>query len=102
MQLFKDYHLYGNCLTKIGINERKHLIWKFGGIPAIDAGVWNAHRPRIQEIFIRTDKGRSFAIHADDFDQHKRLINLGYGNQYVVDKELWRIKPQPLDTKRND
>lgn len=97
MRLFKDYYLEGEVLLKTGLKEKTQLLWSMGGVPAIDAELWVNHREKIKDIRFKTDKGRTFAIDAETFDKYKELINLGYGNQYILDKSLWTIKETKKD-----
>jgi len=94
--IYKNYMLIGDVLYKIGIDDNKHLLWKFGGVPAIDAdNVWDKYKMMIKKIVIKTKKGRSFRISADVFDKNKKEINLGFGRQYYVEKDLWDFKDFP-------
>lgn len=92
MRIYKDYFLEGEVLLKTKLKESSHLLWSFGGVPALDAQIWQEYKDKIKEIRILTDKKRTFAVSAETFDANKELINLGYGNQYILDKSLWNIK----------
>lgn len=92
MRLFKDYYLEGEVLLKTGLKEKSHLIWQFGGVPAIDAELWTNYKEKIKAIRFKTDKGRTFAVDAETFERYKELVNFGYGNQYVLDKLYWDIR----------
>ena len=94
MKLFKDYQIVQNKLCKFGIDEKKHLMWKYGGVPAIDKIMWDKlmkSRHKIDEIYFRTKKSRRFLIDAKVFDNNKIEFDLGFGKQYYVEKELWDI-----------
>lgn len=91
MNVFKDYQLIGRRLYKFGLKEKSHLMWKYGGTPAIDATVWENHKGDIEEITFKTDKGRTFKIDRQTFDQNKEEINFGFGRQFAVPKEFWFI-----------
>lgn len=92
--IYKDYQKVGNILLKVKINEAKHLLWKFGGVPCIDKYVFDeyfATRKEIAKIRVQTNKGRIFKIDACLFNKEKKLINLGFGEQYVCPLEHWTI-----------
>jgi len=96
MNLYKDYQLVGDTLFKFNVDDNKHLIWKFGGVPCIDASnVWDRYGKLISKIIIRTKKGRLFKIDRKTFDTNKQEIDFGFGKQYYVDKDLWEIKEAP-------
>lgn len=99
MHIFKDYQLIGDTLYKRGINESKHLLWKYGGVPAIDRKLWDSWYNKILEIKVTTNKGRTFTIPGGLFDLNKELINLGYGDQYVVEKLYWEIETAKIPNK---
>lgn len=98
MKIFKDYQLIGSTLYKQTINESKHLLWQIGGVPCLDADLWDFYftkEKRIAKIRIMTNKNRIFKIGAELFDTNKKEINLGFGRQYMVDKFFWTIiEPQ--------
>lgn len=89
----KTFGIINAGIFRKKIIETKHLLWSKGGIPALDAGKWDIYQNFVEEIEIKTDKGRVFKISKDDFEQHKEEINLGWGRQYVVSKEFWAITP---------
>jgi hypothetical protein len=95
MNIYKDYHLNNGCLEKKNIKEKKHLMWKFGGVPCIDAdNVWDKWQDKIDKIKIITDKGTIFETTKGNFNQHKQEVDFGFGRQYYIYKENWD------DTKR--
>lgn len=78
-------------LTKTA-DEGRHLLHKFGGVPAIDAVAWDKHRDEVERITIST-KSEVFTVSAETFDKNKKEINYGsYGRQYYIERELWSIK----------
>ena len=92
MRVYKDYFWESGKLLKPRIDESKHLVWKFGGIPLIDGRVWDDYGDRTDTIFIKTNKNRSFSIKGSQFEELKKEVNLGYGKQYMVPKEYWTIQ----------
>ena len=89
--LYKDYYLFGGTLVKIDIDDSKHLLWSKGGVPCIDAGLWNENKDKITQIYFRTRKNRTFKIKKDVFDVNKKELDFGFGRQYWIEKELWII-----------
>jgi hypothetical protein len=79
-------------LTKHLLNESIHLLWKFGGVPCIDAEMWDRHKDRVNEIVITTHKGNVFTISKQKFDAEKKDFDLGYSRQYYAELENWNIK----------
>jgi len=92
MVIFKDYNLEWGILSKQNVKERKHLMWRYGGIPMLDANLWDKYAPTIKKIKITTDKGRVFQISKESFEANKQEENYGYGRQYYVSKDKWTIK----------
>lgn len=92
MNLTKDYQLIAGVLYKFNVNEKKHLLWKEGGIPLINANLWDFYETIIRSIMIRTNKSRTFTISHDDFEKNMREVQFGkYERQYLVPKEYWTI-----------
>ena len=90
--IYRDYQLIDKVLIKENVDESKHLMWQFGGVPCIDAKyVWDKFKPYVRMIMIRTIKGRVFQVKADVFDKYKKVMNFGYGEQYYIDKAHWAI-----------
>lgn len=80
-----------DTLSKYGFKE-KNLFWKEGGVPTIDADMFDTFRGDIRWIFVRTEK-RIFKIYVDIFQSFKKEINYGeWGRQYYVPKEYWKIR----------
>jgi hypothetical protein len=94
--IFKDYRLEEGILSKTNINESKHLLWREGGVPCLDSNLWDTFNSKIQTIVIKTNKGRTFQVSADVFHQNKRNMNLGFGRQYYIPKNLWKITEPTL------
>ena len=93
MQIYKDYQLIGDTLIKFDVDDQKHLLWKFGGVPCIDAeNVWDKHKDKIKKITIRTKKGRLFKIDGNDFEAFKQVVDFGFGKQYYADLQMWDVK----------
>ena len=81
----------GRTLIK-KIKEDKHLFWRFGGVPALDAFEYDAHKGEIDEISITTDRGKIFTSSKENFEQKKKEINFGnYGRQYTMELAYWNI-----------
>ena len=100
--IFKDYFIVNDTLYKFGIDDKKHLLWKFGGVPTIDVeNVWDKHKDQIRKIRFRTKRGYFFKIDAETFDKHKQKIDFGYGQQYYVDRDKWDIS-LPYDMNSNE
>ena len=90
--IYRDYQLIDGVLIKENVDDSKHLMWQFGGIPCIDAKyVWDKFKPYVRMIMIKTIKGRVFQVKADVFDKNKKIMNFGYGDQYYIDKAHWAI-----------
>jgi hypothetical protein len=90
--IYKDYRLIDGILLKQNVDDSKHLIWKFGGVPCIDSVfVWDKWSAQIRAIQISTKKGRMFRVTAEVFDNNKQEINFGFGKQYFIDKNFWTI-----------
>lgn len=89
--LYKDYYLFGGTLAKRNINDSKHLLWSKGGIPCIDANLWDNYKDKITQIHFRTRKNRTFKTTKDVFDLNKKELNFGFGRQYYIDKDFWNI-----------
>ena len=77
-------------LLKDNIDEKKHLMWKFGGVPCMNKAIYDFLRPEFDYIGIKTNKGRKFVITADKFDEYKKEIEFKEP-QYYVEKALWQI-----------
>lgn len=77
-------------LIKTGLKEKTHLLWSLGGVPALDAEMWNTHSPQVKTIQIHTDK-RLFTVDANTFNLNKESVDYGYGKQYVLPKQYWNI-----------
>lgn len=91
MIVYKDYHLENGVLTKLGVNDSKHLMWQFGGVPCIDAeNVWDRFGEGIKKIIITTKKGRRFETTGENFTTNKKEINFGFGRQYYLEANLWK------------
>jgi len=72
------------------IIEAKHLLWKEGGSPAIDAESYNRYQHLFNRIEIISDK-RMFEASKETFDTNRKIINFGYGSQYVLPRSYWTI-----------
>lgn len=89
--VFKDYSFSKDTgvLLKLNVIEKKHLMWKDGGIPYIDKGVWDKHKPN--GVFMFTDKNRVFFATKADFVD-KKEVDYGFGVQYCIPKERWHVE----------
>jgi hypothetical protein len=70
-------------------------MWKYGGVPAIDKNIYNAHRQEFDHIRFQTDKGRTFEIPSSVFDEFRVPMDYNFGRQYVVDKKHWTVTGLP-------
>lgn len=78
------------------ILEDRHLYLRLGGVPCIDALLWDTMKSKVDFIKITTDKGRTFFANAKDFDSKKVSMNYGeHGKQYTMHRDLWTV----LDSK---
>ena len=91
--IYKDYFLTSTkVLVKQGLKEKKHLMWQFGGVPCIDAdNVWEKWKGEIDMVRFVTDENTIFEINKRDFDSKKKEIDYGFGRQYYVEAEGWKI-----------
>lgn len=92
MYLDFDYFLRAGILMKEKIDDKKHLLFIYGGTPAIDEQIWNDNEDKIKKIRIKTKKGKIFKTDKDTFNRNKELINLGFGNQYAMPIEFWTVE----------
>ena len=70
-------------------DSSRHLLWKYGGVPAIDANTWDAFSFGIDSISVNIDDIRRLTIARDVFNKNKFEVNMGYGRQYVCPIEWW-------------
>lgn len=98
--IFRDYRLKDGILSKNNIDEAKHLMWKYGGVPMIDAGLWDRYSDRIKKIVITTDKHRTFEISGEEFETGKEAEDYGFGRQYYINKNKWTITSLEEDIKK--
>ena len=99
-QVWRDYYVENGDLRKDNIDERRHLVQRLGGVPAIDAALWDRLYPRevSGRIVITTASGRVFSIAAGLFDEKKMFLDDGYGRQYWVPRALWGFEnPAQID-----
>ena len=92
--IYKDYYLKDGWLKKDGVDDHKHLLHKFGSIPCIDKKVWQDWGGRVDGIAIRTKDKVIFRIKASEFDVFKKEIDLGWGEQFYVERGHWNITKQ--------
>lgn len=83
-----NYTLENGVLSKPV--KRNHLIWKLGGVPAIDARIWEKYKHAIKYIACYAETGK-YIIPADIFDEQKIVVNWGYGEQVTAPKTAWTI-----------
>lgn len=67
----------------------KHLIYKFGGVPAIDKQMYEGIKDKLKWIECKTKDGKVFKIKACDFEERKIEIDYGYGKQVTTEIENW-------------
>lgn len=87
--LFKDYFLMGGVLVKVNMNDSKHLLWSKGGVPCIDANLWDSYKDKITKIYFKTRKGKIFKTTKETFEENKKFIDFGFGGQYYINLEYY-------------
>lgn len=92
MFIKKDYQLNNGVLFKTGLVEAKHLMWSLGGVPCVDADLWDAFNDRTDRIEFHTNKQRTFSVDKETFEVNKKVLDKGFGRQYYIDKDKWTIK----------
>lgn len=92
MTKFRDYQLIDGVLYKFALDEHRHLLHSHGSVPAIDAKLWDEEKRNIRSIYFRTNRNRTFQVDKETFNENKVEIDLGYGRQYYIPKELWTIR----------
>jgi len=90
-QTGKTFGLLRNGVLEKYIKESPHLLWREGGVPCLDAEMWDKYHPSINTILVYTEKERIFKVDAEKFDECRQELNLGYGRQYYIAKEHWEI-----------
>lgn len=92
IKIYKDYYLKdGVILYKENLNEKKHLMWKHGGVPCIDAELWDGYKEQVQDIVFKT-KTRTFKSSKDNFEKNKGEFSGVFGRQYYIPYKNWEIK----------
>ena len=71
------------------IIETKHLLWSRGGVPAINAEVWENNKHLIKVIVVEGEY-KKFVIPAETFEENKKEINYR-DRQYYCEKGLWEM-----------
>jgi hypothetical protein len=90
------YQVVLRKLCRYGLDESRHLLHQYGSVPCIDAETWEKHRGEIDEIYIRTQRGKVFRANAGVFERMKEEIEFGHGRQYFMPIEYWNVhKPVP-------
>ena len=72
-------------LFRQNMNESKHFMWQFGGVPMINANYYNQYKDKIDHIGFKTDKGK-YVVKKDLFEEYKQVYHNGDEDQYYVDK----------------
>jgi len=91
-----DYFLEEKTLKKNRLNPKKHLFFSLGGVPCIDANLWDGHKDKFENIELTTTTAQSWKVSKEVFDENKLVFDVGYGRQYYIHKELWQvIEKQP-------
>jgi len=92
-RLFKDYYLNDQgLLFKEGISDKKHLMGRFGGVPCIDADLWDRFKTMVRTIKFTTKRNKSFETTREIFEENKKEFDDGYGRQYYIERDNWIIK----------
>ena len=90
-----DYFLEEKTLKKNRLNPKKHLFFSLGGVPCIDANLWDGHKDKFESVELTTT-AQSWKVSKEVFDENKLVFDVGYGRQYYIHKELWQvIEKQP-------
>lgn len=87
----KDYFLENGVLIKSNMDDKKHLLWSKGGVPCIDATLWDRYKDQIMKIHFTTRSKRTFDVSKAVFDLNKQVLDFGFGRQYWIEKEFWNI-----------
>ena len=92
IKLYKDYFLkHDVILFKNNIDEKKHLMWKYGGVPCIDAGLWDKHKGQVEDVVFHTNENRVFKASKDNFEKNRQEFTGAFGRQYYIPYENWEI-----------
>lgn len=94
MKHFKQGKLIGEVNDRMftkNITESKHLMKKFGNVPAIDKELWDSVKDEVDTIQITTDQKRIFFVDTSVFNENRIMIDYGFGAQYVLPFEFWQI-----------
>jgi hypothetical protein len=87
---------YSEHGIRTGVDPRRHVLWKWGGAPAIDAVVfdfWLAHdEPLITIVFT---SGAVWSISMDVFARESAEVDHGHGVQRVVPASKWTKRTLP-------
>jgi hypothetical protein len=67
-------------------------MWSLGGVPCIDADLWDGFKEQIKTIEFHTNKKRTFSVDKETFEANKKELNKGFGRQYYINKDNWTIK----------
>jgi hypothetical protein len=95
LNVYKSYYLTEAGSLVKNIKENKHLLWKEGGVPCIDAdNVWDKYQDKIENISIATDKGRVFVVSKETFNNNKEVLGYGFGRQYFIPLAKWSVRIQ--------
>jgi len=89
----KNYGYYEpetQTLMKLDL-KTNHLIYKFGGVPALDKQMYDSVKDKLKWIECRTKQGKTYRISACDFERCKIEIDYGFGKQFTTEIENWII-----------
>ena len=89
MIIFKNYSLENGTLSRKNISDSKHLMWSLGGVPCVNADIWDRFKNDISHIEITTKSGRRFESSKDNFEANKKVVDYG-DKQYYLEPENWQ------------
>lgn len=91
--MFKGWNIKGKTLTKSPINEKKHLLWRMGGVPTVPVNIWVMVKDKVDGIRVPTQQGRAFSTSKEAFELNKTRIHTPpFEPQYAMEKEYWIIQ----------
>lgn len=94
--IYKDYELANGTLFKKGM-KTSHLLHTppYSNSPAIDAdNVWDKYSKDVERIVFMVEEkqgGKVFSIDKETFELRKQVIDFGFGRQYAMPLEFWRV-----------
>jgi len=91
--IFKDYYLRSDgLLFRPHLKQKKHLLWREGGVPCFNASVYYKYRDKIKWLGAKTEKEK-FKIPRDRFEKDVIAIDNRSEQQLTVSRFWWDIEP---------